>query len=101
MSQKSSAPPTRVPAEKLVRDIAAPRASTILPRTRSALSWKGSAARKALQILESRGQRVSPSRFPFLRHFPLRKHALSPECASKFPSICGLFARNLDGAGAE
>ena len=29
-----------------------------------------SALKKALKILESRDQRVSPFRFPFLRHFP-------------------------------
>lgn len=32
-----------------------------------------------------RPQRVSPFRFPFLRHFPLRKHALSPGWAWKIP----------------
>ena len=53
------------------------------------------------RLRRANAQRRLPSRFPFLRHFPLRKHALSPGWASKFPCICGLFARNLDGAGAE
>ncbi len=101
MSQKSSARPVSVPAEKLEREFFAPRASTIPPTARFAASRKSPTQRKVLKILESKGQRRSLSRFPFLRHFPLRKHALSPDQAWKFPSICGLFARNLDGAGAE
>jgi hypothetical protein len=96
----SPLPPVRRP--KSCRAIfAVLRASTITPRTRSAPSWEGLASSEALKILKSSGQRRSLSRFPFPRHFPLRKHALSPEWAMEFPSICGHFARNLDGAGAE
>jgi hypothetical protein len=80
---------------------AAPRASTIPPTARFAASRKSSTQRKILKILESMGQRRLLSRSPFLRHLPFRKHALSPGWALKFPSICGLFARNLDGARAE
>lgn len=49
----------------------------------------------------SRPQRLSLFQSPYLRHLPLRKHALSPGWAWRFPSICRLFARNLDGAAAE
>ena len=34
------------------------------------MPWKGSASRKALKLLKSWDQRVSPFRSPFLRHFP-------------------------------
>ena len=58
-------------------------------------AWQASMVRISIP------QRVSPFWSPLLRHFPLRKHALSPGWAWKFPRICGLFARNLDGTGAE
>jgi hypothetical protein len=96
----SPLPPVRRP--KSCRAIfAVLRASTITPRTRSAPSWKGLASSEALKILKSSGQRRSLSRFPFARHFPLRKHVLSLTGALKLPSICGPFARNLDGASTE
>jgi hypothetical protein len=48
-----------------------------------------------------KAQRRLPFRFPFLRHLPFRKLALSPAGDWESPSICGLFARNLDGTGTE
>ena len=96
----SPLPPVRRP--KSCRAIfAVLRASTITPRTRSAPSWEGLASSEALKILKSSGQRRLLSRFPFLRHFPLRKHALSPGWAWKFPSICGDFQILLAGATPE
>jgi hypothetical protein len=69
MSQKSFGLPVLVPDEKLATISVVPRASAIPPRIRSASYWKGLSPRKALKILESRSQRVSPFRFPFLRHY--------------------------------
>ena len=101
MRQKYSALPTRVPAERLVRGI--PRATrkrhSAEDRIRNVLEGAGS--KESIENIGKWGPETFSFRFPFLRHFPLRKHALSPGWAWKFPSICGLFARNLDGAGAE
>ena len=58
MSRKSSAPPTWVLAEKLVRDISCAmrmHQCTNVPRARSALSWKAHAANKALKKMKNRG----------------------------------------------
>jgi hypothetical protein len=55
----------------------------------------------ALKILKNKGQRRLLSRFPFPRHFPFRKHALSPNRAWKFQCFRKGFEIRLAGATPE
>ncbi len=82
MSQKSFGLPVLVPDEKLAAIFAAQCASTIPPRTKSASSWKASAARKVLKLLESRSQRVSSFRSPLLLQSPPSRTVLAPQATT-------------------
>ena len=70
MSQKSYPHPHGRQPKNWSAIFAVPCASTIPFRAGAALPWKGCALGKALKILKNRGQRVSPSRFPFLLQSP-------------------------------
>jgi hypothetical protein len=80
---------------------AAPRASSILPRTRNTSSFEGLAEKNILKILKNKSQRRLLSRFPFPRHF-LGTNTLSPpEGPTKFPCIRKGFEIRVAGAVTE
>jgi hypothetical protein len=101
MSQKSSAPPTRVPAEKLVRDIRRATRMHHSAEERIRYVMEGLGWEKVIEDIEKRG----PESFAFLvataAPVASKIETLPGPKDLKLPCIRKSFATDLDGAATE
>ena len=93
MSQKSSAPPARVPAENLVRDIrrAAPRHHSAESNIR--IVMEGLDSEESIENIEKWGAETFASPVPFPTPFPLAQTCSQPWLGLEIPEHLRAFCQ--------